>query len=139
VRFNIVLSPSLTQAARLSGSNTEVKLYVEKLYGVKSFPRRVYVNEKKLFNQGIVITTDVFNQLKSEVQIGIVEKERIGLSYNVLYYFDKKLGRYISMSKLEQFIILKGIEGDVEIIEVFTPATEADDFINNWLIKNMNK
>ncbi|HPD19597.1 MAG TPA: hypothetical protein PLF61_08030, partial [Candidatus Goldiibacteriota bacterium] len=139
VRFNIVLSPNLTQAARLSGSNAEVKVYLEKLYGVKHLPRRVYVNEKKLFNQGVVITTDVFNQLKTQVEIGIIEKEKIGLSYNVFYYFDKTLGRYISMSKLEQGIQLKGIEGDVEIIEVFTPATEADSFINNWLIKNFGK
>ncbi len=139
VRFNIVLSPSLTQAARLSGSNADVKLYVEKLYGVKHLPRRVYINEKKLFNQGVVITTDVLNQLKTEVEIGIIEKERIGLSYNVLYYFDKELGRNIAMSKLEQGIQLKGIEGDVEIIEVFTPATEVDDFINDWIKKNLIK
>lgn len=136
VRFNVVLSPSLTQAARLSGSNADVKLYVEKLYGVKHLPRRVYINEKKLFNQGIVITTEVFNQLKTEAEIGIIEKERIGLSFNVLYYYDKGLGRHISMSKLEQGIQLKGIEDDVEIIEVFTPATEMDNFINNWLKQN---
>lgn len=139
VRFNIVLSPDLTQAARLSGSNADVKLYIEKLYGVKHLPRRVYVNEKKLFNQGIVITIEVFNQLKVESEVGIIEKEKIGLSYNVLYYYDKELARYISMSKLEQGIKLKGIDGDVEIIEVFTPATEVDNFINNWIIKNLKK
>ncbi|MCX8092603.1 MAG: hypothetical protein N3E50_00375 [Candidatus Goldbacteria bacterium] len=139
VRFNIVLSPSLTQAARLSGSNSEVKSYIDRLYGIKQLPRRVYVYEKKLFNQGVVITTSVFNQLKNEVEIGIIEKEKIGLSYNVLYYFDKKLERYISMSKLDQKIVLKGMEDDIEILEVFTPATETDNFINNWIIKNLKK
>ena len=58
-----MLSPSLTQAARLSGSNAEVKKYLETLYGIKNIPRKVYVREKKLFNQGIVITNDVFNKL----------------------------------------------------------------------------
>jgi len=136
VQFNIVLSPSLTQAARLSGSNTEVKSYVENLYGIKRLPRRVFVHEKKLFNQGIVITNNVFNQLRAEVEVGIIEKEKIELSYNVLYYYDKKLERYISMSKLEECIQLKGIEEYVEVIEVFTPATEVDQFVNNWISKS---
>lgn len=136
VRFNIVLSPSLTQAARLSGSNAEVKQYLEKLYGIKNIPRKVYVYSKKLFNQGIVITNEVFNMLRNEADINMLEAEKIGLSYNVYYYYDKTLSRYISLSKLEQGIALKGIEGDVEVFEVFTPATSADSYVNEWISKN---
>jgi hypothetical protein len=136
VRFNIVLSPSLTQAARLSGSNPEVKQYLEKLYGIKNIPRKVYVNNRKLFNQGIVLTNEVFNLLRAEADLKMLEGESIGLSYNVYYYYDKELNKYISLSKLEQGIVLKGMEGDVEVFEVFTPATSADAYINEWIMKN---
>jgi class 3 adenylate cyclase len=135
VRFNIVLSPSLTQAARLSGSNAEVKQYLEKLYGMKNLPRKVCVYTKKLFNQGIVITNEVFNMLRSEVDINMIEAGKISLSYNVYYYYDENLRRHISLSKMEQGIALKGIEGDVEVFEVFTPATSADSFVNDWINK----
>lgn len=136
VRFNIVLSPSLTQAARLSGSNPEVKQYLEKKFGLKNIPRKVYVNEKKLFNQGIVITTDVFNMLRGETDINMIEQEKIGLSHGVYYYYDSALNRYIALTKMEQGIVLKGIEGDVEVFEVLTPATSADSFANDWIAKN---
>jgi len=135
VRFNIVLSPSLTQAARLSGSNAEVKQYLEKLYGVRSIPRKACVYNRKLFNQGIVITSEVFNMLSSEVDIKAAEPDKTGLSYGVLYYFDSVLGRNISMAKFDQGVSLKGIEDDVEVLEVFTPAAGADAFINERLKK----
>jgi len=135
VRFNIVLSPSLTQAARLSGSNAEVKQYLEKLYGVRNIPRKACVNSKKLFNQGIVITGDVFEMIRKEVDIKLCEPEKTGLSYGVYYYYDSVLNRNISISKLEQGVSLKGIEGDVEVFEVFTPAAAADSFINEKLKK----
>jgi class 3 adenylate cyclase len=136
VRFNIVLSPSLTQAARLSGSNPEVKQYLEKLYGLKNIPRKVYVSNKKLFNQGIVITNEVFNMLRTEVEMYMIGQEEIGLSYGVFYYYDKVLDRYISLSKLEQGITLKGMDEDVEVFEVFTPSTSADAFVADWIKKN---
>ncbi len=135
VRFNIVLSPSLTQAARLSGSAAEVKEYLEKLYGIKNIPRKAYSQNRKLFNQGIVITSDVFNTLRNEVEVSVVEAAKIGLSYNVHYYFDQAMEKYVSMSKLEQPIALKGIEKDVEVFEVFTTATQVDAYVNNWLNK----
>src|ERR1035437_3195131 len=135
VRFNIVLSPSLTQAARLSGSAAEVKEYLEKLYGIRNIPRKAYSQNKKLFNQGIVITSDVFNTLRNEVDVNMVEAAKIEISYNVYYYFDPVLEKYISLSKLEQPIALKGIEKDVEVFEVFTTATQVDAYVNNWLKK----
>ena len=135
VRFNIVLSPSLTQAARLSGSAAEVKEYLEKLYGIKNIPRKAYSQNRKLFNQGIVITSEVFNNLRNEVEVRVVEAAKIELSYSVHYYYDPALEKYITMSKLEQPISLKGIEKDVEVFEVFTTATQVDAYVNNWLKK----
>jgi len=139
VRFNIVLSPSLTQAARLSGSAAEVKDYLEKLYGIKNIPRKAYSQNKKLFNQGIVITNQVFETLKKEVEVGIVDAGDIELSYNIFYYYDTVLDKYISLAKLEQPIALKGIEGDVEVFEVFTSATQVDAYVNNWIKKRKGK
>ena len=135
VRFNIVLSPSLTQAARISGSNNEIKEYLEKLYGIKNMPRKAYAREKKLFNQGVVITADVFDTLRKEVQMEAVNAKAAGLSFDSYYYFDSVVNRYICMSKLEDTIVLKGIEGEVEVFEVFTPAAQTDGFINDYLKK----
>ena len=135
VRFNIVLSPSLTQAARISGSNNEVKAYLEKLYGIKNMPRKAYAREKKLFNQGIVITAEVFDSLRKEVQMEAVAGKSAGLSFDSYYYFDSVVNRHICMSKLEDSIVLKGIEGEVEVFEVFTPAAQTDGFINDYLKK----
>lgn len=135
VRFNIVLSPSLTQAARISGSNNEIKAYLEKLYGVKNMPRKAYARDKKLFNQGIVITDEVFNALRKEVQMEAVSANAAGLSFDAYYYFDSVINRHICMSKLEDTILLKGIEGEVEVFEIFTPAAQTDGFINDYLKK----
>ncbi len=135
VRFNIVLSPSLTQAARLSGSAAEVKEYLEKLYGIKNIPRKAYTQNKKLFNQGIVITQEVFKTLRNEVEVSMIEGNKMDLSYNVYYYFDTVLDRHVTLSKLEQPIALKGIEGDVEVFEVFTPVTQVDAYVNNYIKK----
>lgn len=135
VRFNIVLSPSLTQAARISGSNNDIKAYLEKLYGIKNMPRKAYAREKKLFNQGIVVTDEVFDALRKEVQMEAVNANAAGLSFDSYYYFDSVVNRYICMSKLEDTIMLKGIEGEVEVFEVFTPAAQTDGFINDYLKK----
>lgn len=133
VRFNIVLSPSLTQAARLSGSNGDVKKYLEKLYGTKAVPRRVYVHERKLFNQGIVITNEIYNALRRESEVDIIPKEKLNLSYDIHYYYDGTLNRYVCMSKMEQGVALKGIEKDVEVFEVFASGSQVDVFVNNWI------
>jgi class 3 adenylate cyclase len=134
-RFNIVLSPSLTQAARLSGSAAEVKRYLEKLYGIKNIPRMAYAQNRKLFNQGIVMTEQVFSALKKEVEVGFVEAKDIELSYGVFYYYDTALDKYISLAKLDEPIELKGIEGDVQVYEVFTSAAQIDSYVNSWLKK----
>jgi class 3 adenylate cyclase len=136
IRFNIVLSPSLTQAARLSGSNGEVKAYLEKLYGIKNIPRKVFVNQKKLFNQGVVITRDVYEALKHEVVTGMLEQDKLKLSYDIEYYFDAQLDRHVCLSKLDQGVSLKGIEQDVDVLEVFTQTTQVDAYANNWLNEN---
>ncbi len=136
VKFNIVLSPSLNQAARLSGSSPDVKDYVDKLYGIKNLPRKVFSYKKKLFNQGIVITQEVYNSLRNEVEILFIEKEKSGLSYDVFYYFDRKLEKYISFTKLDEPVNLKGINYDIQIFEIFSPATQAGPFIENWIINN---
>jgi class 3 adenylate cyclase len=135
VRFNIVLSPSLTQAARLSGSAAEVKEYLEKLYGIKNIPRKAYTQNRKLFNQGIVITQDVFNTLRNEVEVNMIEGKKVDLSYNIYYYYDTAMDKYVSLSKLEQPIALKGIENDIEVFEVFTPVTQVDSYVNSFLRK----
>ena len=139
VKFTIVLSPSLNQAARLSGSNPEVKEYVEGLYGIKNLPKKVFTHKKKLFNQGIVITRDVYNTLRNEVEVFFVEKEKINLSYDIYYYFDKKLEKFISMMKLEEGVILKGIKNEIEIFEIFSPATTVCSYIDNWISNNRGK
>lgn len=133
VRFNIVLSPSLTQAARLSGSNNDVKKYLEKLYGLKNIPRRVYVQDRKLFNQGIVITNEIYNSLRRDSEVDVIPKEKLDLSYDIHYYYDGVLNRYVCMSKLEQGVALKGIEKDVEVFEVFAYGSQVDAFVNNWI------
>lgn len=135
VRFNIVLSPSLTQAARLSGSTASVKAYVEKLYGIKNIPRRVYVQNRALFNYGIVITSEVFKTLCAEVEVCVVEKGKTELTYDVHYYYDRAIDRYICLSKLEGGVALKGIDHDVDVFEVFTSSTAVDPYMENFLRK----
>ena len=135
VRFNIVLSPSLTQAARLSGSAAEVKEYLEKLYGIKNIPRKAYTQNRKLFNQGVVITQEVFNTLRNEVEVNMIEGKKVDLSYNIYYYYDTVMDRHISLSKLEQPISLKGIDHDVEVFEVFTSVTQVDMYVDSYLKK----
>jgi len=130
VRFNIVLSPSLTQAARLSGSDGAVKTYLEKVYGLKNIPRKVFVHEKKLFNQGVVITGEVFNALRREVEVKSAEAQDTKLTYKSLYYYDSTSGKYMAMSKMDSGVNLKGIENEVEIFECFAPGSEADTAIN---------
>ncbi len=130
VRFNIVLSPSLTQAARLSGSDGSVKTYLEKLYGLKNIPGKVYVYDKKLFNQGVVITGDVFNSLRREVEVKSAETQETKIPYVIFYYYDSTAGKYMAISKKESGVALKGIEKEVEIFECFTPGSEADLTIN---------
>ncbi|HDT14965.1 MAG TPA: hypothetical protein ENN55_02020, partial [Firmicutes bacterium] len=137
VKFNIVLSPSLTQAARLSGSNNKVKEYLEKLYGIKNIPRKVYAYERNLFNQGIAVTTGVFNALRKEAEVDFIGKEEIDLSYDIYFYYDRVLDKYMTMAKLENSVSLKGIGHDVDVFEVFTSVTMADGYINDWIKKEM--
>ncbi|GEM_PF-6504959 len=133
IKFNIVLSPNLNQAARLSGSSPEVKEYVDKLYGMKNLPKKVFSHKKKLFNQGIVITQEVYNSLRNEVEIFFVDKEKIGFSFDIYYYFDRVLEKYITFTKVEEPVNLKGINYDIEIFEIFSPATQVGPFIENWI------
>jgi len=135
VKFNIVLSPSLNQAARLSGSNAEVKAYLEKLYGSKNIPRKVYVQNRKLFNHGVVLTIDVFNNLRKEVEVNLLESGKTDLSYDVFYYYDKVLDKYIALGKMEEGLSLKGIDEFVEVFEVFTVSSDVEILVNNW-VKN---
>ncbi|HDQ25463.1 MAG TPA: hypothetical protein ENN43_01795 [bacterium] len=134
-RFNIVLSPSLTLAARLSGSNHEVKEYMEKLYGVKNFPRRVYVRDGRHYNQGVAITGEVFNSIRAEAGVEAADKKEVELSHGVYYYYDGIMERYVVLNKMEEGVRLKGIEGDMEILEVFTPVTDVDGYVNEWIAK----
>jgi hypothetical protein len=135
VSFNIVLSPSLTQAARLSGSAAEVKEYLEKLYGTKNIPRKAYARDRKLFNQGIVITQGVFDSLRNEVEIFMIEGKNEGFSFNIYYYYDGQLDRYIALSKIDQPIALKGMDLDIEVYEVLTQATQLDAYVNDRIKK----
>ena len=69
----------------------------------------------------------------------MIDEKDIELSYDVYYYYDKIIDRFISMSKLDEGIRLKGIENDVEVFEIFTPATSVDTYVNNWIVKNRKK
>ena len=73
-----------------------------------------------------------FTTRKARFGSGCNER-KLDLSYDIHYYYDGVLNRYVCMSKLEQGVALKGIEKDVEVFEVFAYGSQVDAFVNNWI------
>jgi class 3 adenylate cyclase len=125
-KYPIVISPALTQAARLSGSSDVVKKYIEE-HLPQPFPFNAYAWDKKLFNRGIVISDDVFELLKSEVHIKeVVQKEKNLEKEKFLYYYDTLLNKRLILRDIQETVALKGISKPCHLYEVILPYSLID-------------
>lgn len=125
-KTQIVISPHLTQAARLSGSSDLVKKHLEEKI-TPPWPFQVYAWDSKLYNRGIVLTQDLFKQLKTEVEVKRVAVGDAEFSGEMLYYYlDAKLKRRIILRELNEPVLLKGIDEPCRIYEVALPGSLLD-------------
>ncbi len=130
-KIKIVISPHLSQAARLSGSSEEVKNYIETHYP-QPFPYYAYAWEKKLFNRGIVITEKVLEAIKSETSIqSLVATEDQFRQEKLLAYNDSILNKRIIIRQINETVMLKGISEPCKIYEVATSGSLLDKHHGN--------
>jgi hypothetical protein len=125
-KYPIVISPALTQAARLSGSSDLVKKHIEENLP-QPFPFHAHAWDQKLFNRGIVITDEVLEKLKTEVRIKKVEQKiKIFENEAFFYYYDKHLNKRLILRDIPETIALKGIPRPCHIYEVILPYSVTD-------------
>ncbi|NTV53476.1 MAG: hypothetical protein HGA76_10760, partial [Candidatus Firestonebacteria bacterium] len=125
-KYPIVISPALTQAARLSGSSDAVKKFIED-HLPQPFPFHAHAWEQKLFNRGIVVSDEVFEKLQTEVHIKKIEhKIKIFEKETFLYYFDTRLNKRLILRDMPEPVILKGIAKPCHIFEVILPYSVTD-------------
>ncbi len=125
-KIPIVISPCLTQSARLSGSSDLVKNYIETHYS-PPFPFNAYSWDQKLFNRGIVITRELFDQIQQEVEIKSLSSEEPNFKDEVLFFYhDMQLKKRIILREMAEPVLLKGIENPCRICEVALPGSPLD-------------
>jgi hypothetical protein len=126
----IVISPALTQAARLSGSSEAVKSHLDDKYqGAFVFNAQVW--EQKLYNRGIVITQDVLEDLRLEQEIKPISSPDTKLAKEtMLFYNDTQLNKRLIIRDLLDTVSLKGIGSKVKIFEVAPPFSFLDKHFN---------
>ncbi len=125
-KIPIVISPQLTQAARLSGSSEVVKAHIE-----AEFPQRfvynVYTWDKKLYNRGIVLTKAVFEDLKQEVGLFPVTATKAPFNQEKLFFYDDGiLKKRIVLRLCKEAVMLKGIDKPCTVVEVAPPGSVLD-------------
>ncbi len=126
----IVISPALTQAARLSGSSDVVKVHLDHEYGA-AFVFNAQVWEQKLYNRGIVITEDVLDELRTEQEVRPLSSPEAVLSKeSFLFYSDTQLKRRLIIRDLVDTVSLKGIGSKVRIFEVAPAFSFVDKHFN---------
>jgi class 3 adenylate cyclase len=125
-KYPIVISPALTQAARLSGSSDAVKKHIEEKLP-QPFPFHAHAWDQKLFNRGIVITDEVYEKLQTEVHIKKVEQKiKIFEKESFFYYYDTRLNKRLILRNIPETIALKGISKPCHIYEVILPYSVTD-------------
>lgn len=126
----IVISPALTQAARLSGSSEVVKSHLDREHG-GAFAFNAQVWEQKLYNRGIVITEEVLDELRTEYEVRSISSPDVVLSKEVLlFYIDTQLKKRLIIRDLIDAVSLKGIGSKVKIFEVAPPFSLLDKHFN---------
>jgi|GEM_PF-1338658 len=123
-KIPIVISPQLTQAARLSGSSDIVKNHIESHFP-QPFRYNVYTWDKKLYNRGIVITEHLFRQLEQELQVRALDAGGKP-GEELRYYFDHPLNRRVILRKNQEPVLLKGIAEPCTVYEVALPGSCLD-------------
>lgn len=117
-KIPIVISPALTQAARLSGSSDQVKKYLEDKYP-EPVPFNACAWDHKLYNRGIVVTEDVVEELRREAELApLAVPEPPFAQEKLLAYTDVKLKRRIILRDLIEPVLLKGIAKPCRVYEV---------------------
>lgn len=125
-KIPIVISPQLTQAARLSGSSEVVKAHIENHFP-QPFAYNVYTWDKKLYNRGIVMTKAVFEDLKQEVGVFPLEGTKAPFDQEKLFYYDDNiLKRRIVLRLCKEPVLLKGIDKPCSVVEVAPPGSVMD-------------
>ncbi|MBN1596408.1 adenylate/guanylate cyclase domain-containing protein [candidate division FCPU426 bacterium] len=125
-KIPIVISPQLTQAARLSGSSDVVKNYIETHFN-QPVPFNAYVWDKMLYNRGIVITEELMEQLRLEADILPLAAREEDIRMDQLFFYpDQKLQRRIIIRENAETVRLKGIDKPCRIYEVASPGSYLD-------------
>ncbi len=123
----IVISPALTQAARLSGSSDAVKNYIEEKLP-HPFPFAVHAWEQKLYNRGIVVTEDLVEEvLRQEAEVlPLTVREKPFEREKLIYFADPDLKRRILLRYVDEPVFLKGIDLPTHVYEVILPGSALD-------------
>jgi class 3 adenylate cyclase len=122
----IVISPALTQAARLSGSSDQVKQVLEQRFP-EPLPFGAYVWEQKLYNRGIVIVADLLEEVELEVELKpMVVSEEPYAQEKFLCYFDPKINKRIILRDMHESVVLKGIARACRVYEIALPFSPLD-------------
>jgi len=122
----IVISPALTQAARLSGSSDLVKKRVEEQYP-DGFPFNAMAWDQKLYNRGIIVTEELVEELKQEVEVKPLEHgEKEFKGEKLLSYYDTRFNKRFILRDLQESVALKGIAKLCRVFEVAPPFSLLD-------------
>ena len=125
-KIPIVISPQLTQAARLSGSSDQVKNYIDSHLS-QPFFFNTYTWDKKLYNRGIVITEEMFEQIKQEMDVTPLFVSDAEFKKEKLYaYEDRKIQRRTIIRENTEPVMLKGIDQPCRVYEVATMGSVLD-------------
>jgi hypothetical protein len=130
-KIPIVISPQLTQAARLSGSSDLVKNYIDSHLS-QPFQFNTYTWDKKLYNRGIVFTEDIFEQIQKEMEVTPLHVSDSEFKKEKLFaYDDRKIQRRTIIRENMEPVMLKGIAKPCRVYEVATMGSALDKRYGN--------
>lgn len=125
-KIPIVISPQLTQAARLSGSSDLVKQYIDTHFP-HPFPYNAYAWDQKLYNRGIVLTKQVMVELRQDMGVFPLTTSQSPFDQEKLFYYeDEAIKRRIILRESQEAVKLKGIDEPCAIYEVAPPGSSLD-------------
>ncbi len=112
-KTKVVITPQLNTAARLSGSDATVEKHIQE--NMHGFEYRTHIHNNKQYNKGILITSDVYQALKSEVQL------ESSASGDISSFFDSEANSVYALRALAGELNLRGVDPGVTAYEVLSP------------------
>ena len=113
-KTRVVITPQLNTAARLSGSDDAIERHI--VESMPNFDFRAMLMEGKLFNRGIVFTSDVYSALRQEVRLSSFSGNEA-----VDSYYDGEIKNTFGLRPLPGEVNLKGLAKGLALYELLSP------------------